>query len=242
VVGVKNGRLDHYVVHRDGTTELIATRGSSARSTWGRRLQKAGFIGSLVSFVAGFVFQTEILLWFFFAGFLTVIAGTFLISRQDLETYLRNRTGSDEGWTQLPYKLGGWPARSSLQLEAVKELSNQGEGSANVRDREDGLVEVVTTRKGSRYTHLVDQDGGIVEEERGQIPANERWRRRIVWGGPLLFIASLMLFDWGVLVGLSGAAVVVLLLIAAGLFDARDRRRRAGEGWFRLQAEEPAGD
>src|SRR3954471_7314442 len=157
VVGVKDGRVEHYVVHRDGTIELVAARRPWARHTWGRRIRNGGLAGFLIILVAGFVFQprADNLGWMLAVCFVAAIGGSALISRKNLEAYLRDRTGSDESWTDLPHELGGWPARSSPQLEAAKELSDQGDGSAYVRNREEGLVEVVTTRKGSSYTHLV---------------------------------------------------------------------------------------
>ncbi len=123
VVGLKCGRLNNYLVHDDGTAELIAALEPPARYRWGRRLCAAGFVSWPFVILAGFVFKPDNSgLWIggaFFLGWLLVVVGAFVAKGHDLGSYLSSRTDATDGWTGLPYKLGGWPARSSLQLEAV---------------------------------------------------------------------------------------------------------------------------
>jgi hypothetical protein len=80
--------------------------------------------------------------------------------------------------TGLPYRIGGWPARTTAQLETVRKLSDEGEGEACVRDQLDGLVEVMTLRGRRRYRRLVDLRGVIVEEVVEPVPRLRRGSTR----------------------------------------------------------------
>jgi hypothetical protein len=95
VVGVKDGRLEHYLVHRDGTIELVAARGPFARHIWGPRLRNAGLAAFVLILVMGFVFQARAanLIWMLPVCFVAAIGGSALISRKNLKAYLRDRTG-----------------------------------------------------------------------------------------------------------------------------------------------------
>jgi hypothetical protein len=125
-------------------------------------------------FVAGFVFQpksSDAWIGIPFAVAWAVAMVSAVIHRdRDLHAYVRSRTGSEEGWSGLPYRIGGWPARTTAQLETVRKLSDEGEGEAYVRDQPDGLVEVMTLRGRRRYRRLVDLKGVIVEEAVEPVP------------------------------------------------------------------------
>jgi hypothetical protein len=244
VAALKDGRFTHYLVHGDGTVELLEKLGPTARHRWGKRLGAAAVLVWTSIFFAGFAFSPDnSTLWIsgaFFLGWLLLMAGVQLDKGQDLEAYLRSRTGSADGWTELPYKLGGWPVRSSRQLEAVRELSDQGQGDAYVRARDDGSVEVVTTRRACQYTHVVDPVGDVVDEQRNQISGARRWSNRYGWAGFVLFAVSAVLLNVSTLIGVAGMTLCVLVWLAGWL---RERQRRVGrnrDGWFLVETAEPS--
>jgi nitrogen fixation protein FixH len=179
VVVLENGVLNHYVVHASGMTELVQTLTAPARRIWGRRICLVGFALFPLIVAAGFVFQPENSDAWMGIPFAVATAMLFLsalIHRDhDLHAYVRNLTGSEDGWSGLPYRLGGWPARTTARLEAVRKLSDEGDGEAYVRDQHDGLVEVMTLRGRRRYRRLVDLEGVIVDEVVEPVP---RLRRR----------------------------------------------------------------
>jgi hypothetical protein len=179
VVVLQKGALNHYLVHGSGMTELVQTLPAPARRIWGRRISLVGFGFVPLLVIAGFVFQPEnAMAWMgipFTVALGVTLVGAWIHRDHDLHAYVRNRTGSEEGWSGLPYRLGGWPARTTAQLEAVRKLSDEGKGEADVHDQLDGQVEVVTMRGRYRYRHLVDLAGVVVEE--GVEPVS--WRRRL---------------------------------------------------------------
>jgi hypothetical protein len=181
IVVLEDGALKHHVVHASGVSEMVEMLAAPARHIWGRRVCIVG-VGCLpLIVVAGFVFQPEdstawIGIPFFVAMALTFV-GSLIHRNHDLHAYVRSRTGSEEGWSGLPYRLGGWPARTTAQLEAVRKLSDDGEGEAYVCGQLDGAVEVVTMRGAYCYRHLVDLAGVVVEEL--VQPVSRRRRRRM---------------------------------------------------------------
>jgi hypothetical protein len=160
-------------------TELVQTLNAPARHVWGRRICNVGLalIPLIVAF--GFVFQPKNSDAWIGIPFVVAMAMLFLSALingdHDLRAYVRSRTGSEEGWSGLPYRIGGWPARTTAQLEEVRKLSDEGDGEAYVRDQPDGQVEVMTLRGRRRYRRLVDLNGVIVEEAVEPVP---RLRRR----------------------------------------------------------------
>jgi hypothetical protein len=107
-----------------------------------------------------------------------VFLGILVNHVHDLHAHVRNRTGSDEGWSGLLHSIGGWPARTTAQLESVRKLSDEGEGEAYLRDQPDGLIEVMTLRGRRRYRRLVDLEGVIVEEFVEPVPRLRRQSTR----------------------------------------------------------------
>jgi hypothetical protein len=185
VVVLEKGVLNHLLVHASGTTELLETLNARARHTWGHRLFIAGVAVVPLLVVAGFVFQPEnSTAWIgipFAVAMAICFVGSLIHRDYDLHAYVRSRTGSEEGWSGLPYRLGGWPARTTAQLEAVRKLSDDGECEAYVCDHLDGRVEVVTMRGRYRYQHLVDLAGVIVEDLAE--PVSRRRRRSMPSSG-----------------------------------------------------------
>src|SRR5262245_35115597 len=179
VVVLQKGALNHYVVHASGTTELVQTFDAPARYIWGRRISIVGFALIPLIVAAGFVFQpnnSDVWIGIPFAAAMAVtLVGALIHRDHDLHAYVRNRSGSEEWCTGLPYTICGWAARTTAQLEAVRKLSDKGEGEAYVRDQPDGRVEVMTLRGRRRYRSLVDLKGVIVEEVVEPVP---RLRRR----------------------------------------------------------------
>jgi hypothetical protein len=181
VVVLEKGALNHYLVDGSGMTELLQTLDAPARHVWGRRICIVGLGGMALVVAAGFVFQPENGAWFgipFAVAWAVTLIGALIHRDHDLHAYVRSRTGSEEGWSGLPYRLGGWPARTTAQLEAVGKLSDDGEGEACVREQLDGRAEVVTMRGRYRHRHLVDLAGVIVEEA---VEPVSRRRRLRMW-------------------------------------------------------------
>ena len=114
--------------------------------------------------VAGFVFQPENGAWFgipFAVAWAVTLIGALIHRDHDLHAYVRSRTGS---------------ARTTAQLEAVRKLSDDGEGEACVCEQLDGRAEVVTMRGRYRYRHLVDLAGVVVEEAAEPVSRRRRLR------------------------------------------------------------------
>jgi hypothetical protein len=137
--------------------------------------------------VAGFVLQPEnAAAWIgipFTVAMAVVFVGALIHGDHDSHAYVGSRIGSEQRWSGLPYKLGGWPARTTAQLEAVRKLSDDGEGEAYVREQLDGRAEVVTVRGRHRYRHLVDLAGVIVKEVVEPIPRRRRRSMRFIKAG-----------------------------------------------------------
>jgi hypothetical protein len=187
IVVLEKGFLSHYLVHASGVTELLQTLDAPARHTWGRRICFVGLGVVPLILLAGFLFKPEnSVAWIgipYAVAMAIVLVGSLIHRDHDLHAYVRNRSASEEEWSRLPYRLGGWPVRTTAQLEAVRKLSDDGEGEAYVREQPDGRTEVVTVRGRDRYRHLVDLAGVIVEEAVEPIPRGRRRSRRVMKAG-----------------------------------------------------------
>lgn len=259
VARMHRGRLNVYLAHGDGTTELIESFGPTPRYTIGRRLALAGLTLWLIVLFGGFAFQpNNSVLWIggpFALGLLLVFLGS-LVS-DDLRSRLRTQAGSDEDWIEA-VSLGGWGPPSSAQLLVVMELGDNGERKALVRSRGQGIVEVASKRDGHVYRHLVDLTGAVIQED--VVPPSMRhvWGVRLAKGGLVVALASLfpliLALAWadvgqawtsGIRPALIGGIVVGLAAYFVGLMLENDLRASVTTDseptpWFTVVSSQPS--
>jgi len=194
VAWTRGGRLTRYLVHEDGTTELVEALEPTATYAWGGRVALAGVVLWVAALVGGFVFQPENSdVWIggtFLVGLLLVVGGS-LAMNDDVVARLRGRTSFDEEWIHFPPSLGGWTAQTSAQLVTVVKLGDEDERRALVRNRQNGLAEVATERNGYLYRHLVDRTGAVIREEVAPPTRRHVWGTRLMGAGVVLALVSL---------------------------------------------------
>ena len=123
----------------------------------------------------------------------------------------------------------------------MKELSDEGAGEAYVRNRSEGVAEVVTIRDGYRYRYLVDPAGVILDEEVDPISPGQRWADRVMRTGVVLFVLFLFTLGASVRVALAGMGVSVLAAFAGRLLYGAQHPRTVGEDrWFMLETAVPS--
>lgn len=190
--------------------------------------------------VVSAVLQLENIFWGpILAGFLVGILGALLWSNdRDRWAYVRSRTGSDVGWVELPYDTGGWPARSSAQLEAVIELSDNGEGDALVRNRADGTAEVATKRDGHRHTCLVDPTGAVHNATVVPPTASQRSGIRVRKAGAVVFWLSWLAIFISVTAALACLGSGTLMWLTGLLLEQSRQSQASGDdgygSWYKV--------
>jgi hypothetical protein len=231
-----------YSVHPGGAVEIVETIRPRPRWRIGNRLAKGGLLCVPLIIVAGILLRpanSNLLLGLPFAfAFLAVFVGALLMAPPQKDKLLERSLGSSEGWTRLPYDLGGWEPATVIQLAAALDLM---EGGGAVRDLGGGHMEVVTTRKRREERYVLDAAGAVVEHVSEPLPRHALWASPLVGVGlfaSLLVALGQLGHDW-LLVALAVGTFVLLALLANRL-DERLHGNTGGPGWFRVQLEPPS--
>jgi hypothetical protein len=165
VAVMREGRIDRYVVHGDGSETLVGSSFPSLPQRWGGRVAIGAWLVALVTIVAMGITDPDgtglklalVVLWF--ACFALFGIGGFLGARRDdLEGRLKRLPDGEGDW-HMPTKLNGWIPRSSAQLEAVEQIADEHDGLALVHDLGARTVDVAGMRKGRLERYWVDELG-----------------------------------------------------------------------------------
>jgi hypothetical protein len=165
VAVLRDGRIDCYVVHEDGSKTLVGSSPPSLPQRWGGRIAIGAWAVALVTIVVMGMTDPDgtasksglVALWF--ACFALFGIGGYLGSkRDDLEGRLKKVPGGEGEW-HMPTKLNGWIPRSSAQLRAVEQIADDHDGLALVHDLGARTVDVAGVRKGRLERYWVDEFG-----------------------------------------------------------------------------------
>jgi hypothetical protein len=165
VAVMREGRVDRYLVHEDGSEALVGSSPPSLPQRWGGRVAIGAWFVGLVTIVLMGITDPDgtasksglVALWF--ACFALFGIGGYLGSkRDDLEGRLKKLPDGGGDW-HLPANLNGWIPRSSAQLRAVERIADDHDGLALVHDLGARTVDVAGVHKGRLERYWVDELG-----------------------------------------------------------------------------------
>ncbi len=190
VVRDSHGRVELYRVAPDGTYGLVDQSPRSVRRVGGEVLGYAGFGVAAAAFL-GLAVADEIgndaladamkLTFFLIFPTLAVIGLLTPSSERAVRRWIRQRFGTEDGWSRVPRRAELGTATGNQQVVA-SSLADEAGRDALARLRDDGTLEVATVWNGMRTLHYVDRAGRITHTEQ------QRRRER-----PSLVTGS----DWG---------------------------------------------
>jgi hypothetical protein len=167
VAVMREGRIDRYVVHEDGSEALVGSSLPSLPQRWGGRVATGAWLVGPAAGVAAGISNPDgigsgssyglLALWLAcFALFAT--GGDLRAKRDDLKGRLSKLPGGEGDW-HLPTRLSGWFPRSSAQPSAVERIADEHDGLALVHDLGARTVDVAGVRKGRLERYWVDELG-----------------------------------------------------------------------------------
>jgi hypothetical protein len=165
VAVMRDGRIDLYVVHDDGSQTLVGSSPPSLPQRWGGGVAMGAWGVGLVTIVVAGLADPDgtrpnpALVALLFACVALFCIGGYLGSkRDDLEGRLKKLSGGEDNW-HMPTRLNGWVPRSSEQLRAVERIADDHDGLALVHDLGARTVDVAGVRKGRLERYWVDELG-----------------------------------------------------------------------------------
>ncbi len=168
VAVMRDGRIDRYIVHEDGSETLVGSSPPSLPQRWGGRVAIGAWLVGLATLITLGITDPDgiggnvvsfLLVALWLACFaLFGIGGYFGAKRDDLESRLKTLPDGAGDW-HLPTKLNGWIPRSSEQLRAVERIADEHDGLALVHETGARTVDVAGVHKGRLERYWVDDLG-----------------------------------------------------------------------------------
>lgn len=161
VATLRDGVVERYLVHRDGSTTLVGTSSPPRGYRW-RIPMVTGALLVIATIAATVISGTDedpVVTAFFLAGVvLLFFGGNARGKARELGARVVKEHGDKSEW-HAPTNLGGWAPRSSEQLAAVEQIADEHDGLAFVRDTGARAVDVCALAKGRLEQYWVDEGG-----------------------------------------------------------------------------------
>ncbi len=157
VARLRDGYVERYAVHDDGSTTLIESSPPPAWRPWLKPLMIAAVLLVIAGVVGVAATDSDKNGWPAPIGI--VLAVVAAIARERALD-LRTRLGKKSDWHE-PTNLHGWVPRSSAQLAAAERIADDHDGVAFVRDLGSRTADVVAMRAGRFEQYWVDELGNV---------------------------------------------------------------------------------
>jgi hypothetical protein len=248
-LSLRKGNLERYRVNDDGSVTLIDSSSGWFNRRW---LYAMLAVGGLLFAGGGFASEAAdkpglapvaIAGWVLWAT--AIVLGGL---SEDLARRAHRAYGGKGEWHR-PTDLRGWEPRHAEQLAAIERIADEHAGTAYVRDVGARTVDVVGVRKGRVERFWVDEHGQDQVIERSG-PRAPYVAERILQGTALALWLALLAVAFvveerkGLLIGLTVAALIVVVIAASSVDPETRLARRLKSGadeWVEIRTKEPDG-
>jgi hypothetical protein len=177
--------------------------------------------------------------WICGLGVVCFVLGVVAAQGKDrVRPWLRERLGSDDGWTTVPRRVGSEPSTGN-QLIAIAALADEHGGQAVFRELDDGTIEVATKKGGLVERHAIDARGTTTSVE--AMPTRAPLITKIAFGSAVAaFAAAVLLQGWlTVILFFVGLALALVSLGASNSAYWATTGRGRREDWHEVRTDEP---
>jgi hypothetical protein len=158
------GRVELYEVPPDGVPRLVDASPRSSRKVAAELMQGVAGVGFIVAFLATWVYRPAA--WAIGASLVLYVVSFLLRWRSHVRPWVRERFGSDDEWSKVPWLVDGRPPTGN-QMIAMSGIVARHSGNGVYRTLSDDTAELLTrelTAEGFLYwVHRIDHLGNADE-------------------------------------------------------------------------------